>query len=401
MELKTALKTKLFEINKVLKSKYLNNKEIGVLGGVSGVALFHFYFSELFKKKTNYDVGIEILNSITNRINQGYYNPTFCTGIAGFGWVIDHLVSRELIDLDADELLINFDEYLLSVMKEDMTLGKFDFLHAGIGYAVYFHQRFRNTKSESLKDNYKNYLLLFLNKLIDSGDVFEDRIGWKTKFDSQDHTYDLSLSHGASSIVCFLVKLSHIPDFKQSALDILRKAVDFIRFYKLNKTNTISIYPNSSMESEKKQKPTRLAWCYGDLGVALAFYKAGNSLNDKYLISESLFLVKNTLKRKSAISTGVIDADLCHGAFGIALMYNFFYQEFKDFEFKRASEYWCDFGLNLAGNDRDNAGFKHWSGDSEGWTSNLTILEGISGIGLSIISFIADEDFDWYECLLI
>ena len=51
MELKTALKTKLFEINKVLKSKYLNNKEIGVLGGVSGVALFHFYFSELFKKK--------------------------------------------------------------------------------------------------------------------------------------------------------------------------------------------------------------------------------------------------------------------------------------------------------------------------------------------------------------
>ncbi len=45
MELRICLQNKLTEIGNILFERVDQNKDIGVLGGISGIALFHFYFS--------------------------------------------------------------------------------------------------------------------------------------------------------------------------------------------------------------------------------------------------------------------------------------------------------------------------------------------------------------------
>ena len=48
-----------------------------------------------------------------------------------------------------------------------------------------------------------------------------------------------------------------------------------------------------------------------------------------------------------------------------------------------------------------DAGYKQWRGDSKEWKKEKNLLEGIAGIGLTIISFLATFDTKWDECLLI
>lgn len=43
------------------------------------------------------------------------------------------------------------------------------------------------------------------------------------------------------------------------------------------------ISPSTSQESQPQRQASRLAWCYGDLGVAVALWNAGKVLDDETL----------------------------------------------------------------------------------------------------------------------
>ena len=47
------------------------------------------------------------------------------------------------------------------------------------------------------------------------------------------------------------------------------------------------------------------------------------------------------------------------------------------------------------------AGFKQWEGNSEEWSPKTSLLEGIAGIGLSIIDYLSEEPNTWDKCILL
>ena len=65
------------------------------------------------------------------------------------------------------------------------------------------------------------------------------------------------------------------------------------------------------------------------------------------------------------------------------------------FSFKR-----LEVGLDMDSHKDGNAGYKQFRA-SEGWTNEMGMLEGISGIGLVLLSKLADFDTQWETGLLI
>ncbi len=402
MKNKEVLEGKLKEISTILQKEYKNNENIGVLSGISGIALFHFYYSKYLDTNDQADIGVDMLEEAINRINEGYQYPTYCTGIAGAGWVFEHLSEADFMDSDNDELLADLDDYLSGVMNYDMQQGNYDFLHAGIGYAYYFLKRYQNTKNEELKERYKTYL----NKMISDLESTAQRDGgdfkWESTLDIETgmRGFNLSLSHGMSSIVIFLAKLHRIEAFKNSVAPLLKGAINFMRKHENKEKVGHSYYP-SWITDPPKEGGGRLAWCYGDLGIGLAFWYASKTLQDDELKAKALKILNNSVGRQTDEETGVMDAGVCHGSYGNAQVFNRLYKETNDPVFKKAASHWIDHGLKLAIHEDGNAGYKQWNGKDKDWEARVSLLEGVAGIGLAIIDYLSDFESHWDECLMI
>jgi len=402
---KTELENKLSEINTLVTSNYNELKHLGVLAGLSGISLFKFYYSKYLDIDEHADFGVELLSTCIDNLNNNYNFPTFCTGIAGFGWVFDHLEQEEFMDADADVLLPQLDDYLHKMMVMDMNKGNYDFLHGAIGYAFYFLNRYRNTNSNELKENYKTILLEFVSLLKGlSEEHGDDSLKWLSVTDIEKGTkgYNLSLSHGMSSIVGILTKLNEFDDFKNATSDLLIKGINYIRKFKTTDDKSVSLFPSMiPQDDENINWHSRIAWCYGDLGIGIRFWYASKALKDKALKNEALAILKHAAKRISKEDSMVTDAGICHGSYGNAQIFYRMYKETNDAEFKDASDIWIKHGLSLAIHEDGYAGYKQWRGLDKDWRPEVSLLEGIAGIGLTIIDQLADFDTNWDECLMI
>ncbi|AXG68592.1 lanthionine synthetase C-like protein [Kordia sp. SMS9] len=402
---KELLEKKLKEIDQIIKSKYEEETQIGVLAGLGGISLFEFYYSKYLDIDDHADIGVEMLTNCIDKINEGYSYPTFCTGIAGAGWVLDHLEQEEFMDADNDDLLPELDQYIYTFMVTDMKNGNYDFLHGAIGYAFYFLNRYRNTKSDELKEKYRGFINEFIDLLEGlSEDAGDGKLRWESELsiETKERGYNLSLSHGMSSIVGILTKFHEQDDFKEKSEPLLKGAVKYILNFKTTKEDPFSIFPSwVTGKEEDENAQSRLAWCYGDLGVAMRFWYASKTLNDEALGKTALEVLKHAAKRTAVEDSLVRDAGICHGSYGNAQMFLRMYKETGDQDFKDAFEFWIQDGINRGTFEDGYAGYKQWKGVDKSWAAEVSLLEGIAGIGLSILDYLADYDTNWDECLMI
>ncbi|MFD2561667.1 lanthionine synthetase C family protein [Aquimarina rubra] len=392
---------KLKEINKIIDQQGYEESNIGVLSGLSGISLFKFYYSKFIDKDNN-DIGSILIEQSIQKINEGYNLGTFCSGIAGMGWVINHLEQNEFIDIDMDTMFGALDEYLFEKMKNDLVKGHYDFLHGGLGYAFYFLSRYENTNSDLLKENYKTYLLTVIELLEKRSERNGKTYKWISEIglDKKEKAYNLSLSHGMSSIVGILTKLSKHKDFEKVSKKKLEGTISYILQYQNPNKNDSSLFPNIIYQNGFYEYKSRLAWCYGDLGVGIRLWHASKVLQDVSLQKTSINILEQAALRTDNEQTLIKDAGLCHGSFGNAQIFLRMYKETHNDIFKNACDFWMQDGLNKASHIDGYAGYKQWKGEGE-WKKEVSILEGIAGIGLTIIDYLADFETNWDECLMI
>lgn len=394
------LDLKLEEIANVLSENYTTQRQVGILTGTSGLSLFQFYYARFLNSDSQSDIALDVLTRSIEIVNKGGFYQTYCSGLAGLGWGLSHLKQEGFVELDS-EILMDIDGYLHATMQSWLRPGNYDFLHGALGFGFYFLKRYKNAPSQKLKLHYKNYIIELLNFLNSISSICENGIRWQSvnDFKTGEKGYDLSLSHGISSIVNFLSRLYNYDDFKDKVKEMLRGGVDYILSFMKEQENSISLFPNYIIMRETVQWNSRVSWCYGDLGIGLSLWKSAKALNDEVLKNTAIQILMHTTLRTSQESTMVQDAGLCHGSFGNAQIFNYMYRQTKMIEFKNAAKFWINDGLSKAIHEDGYAGFKMWTKD--GWKNKLSILEGIAGIGLAIISYLSEEDTNWDECLMI
>lgn len=396
------LEKKLEEIYAVTAMHYSNNQNVGVLSGLSGIALFPFYYSK-YKANNDYaELGETILSTCIDKVNDGFAVATFCSGLAGMCWTIEHLHENDMVEIDNDEMLSQMDEYINTMMKGAIQQGNYDFLHGAIGCAFYFLKRFKNTQSEELKTRYKSYLDQFLT-LLEACAVKEgNTIKWKSLLDlsTGDKGYNLSLSHGISSIVNILSRMHEHEAFKLQTEPLIEQSINFIFENEIKSGRENLLFSNWVTEENKYHNKCRLAWCYGDLGTGMTLLRAAQALGDTQLYQKAVDTLKFASQLKTKEETLVLDASICHGAYGNALVFKKIYGLTKEPTFKEAADYWLTKGLKMATFSDGFAGYKQFEKGNK-WHNRLPILEGVSGIGLVILDFLSTEKLSWDECLLI
>ena len=401
---KDILRKKLDEIHLSLCSNYKDTTDIGVLSGISGIALFQFYYAKYTKQESAANIGTEIIYQIIEKINNGYDYPTFCTGIAGGAWVIEHLRENDFIDIDSDELLQELDEYLLYSMKDITGENFYDFLHGILGIGFYYLKRYQNTKSEKLRAQYKNILLHIVERLTFTAQQTEKTAKWESYLIVKEKLkgYNLGLAHGMSSIINFLSRLMKYSEFTIVTKSLLQKSVNFILSCQEKESSKGSCFPSWITSENKKIDSLRLGWCYGDLGTGLSLWKAGKALKNDKVCKKAIAVLKDACKRKGLEETRIRDAGLCHGSYGVMHIYNYMFKQTGEKLFKETADYWLEKSLEIAIHSKGNAGYMKWQGgENEGWKNETNLLEGIAGIGLAIISYLAPFETSWSECLLI
>ena len=387
---------KILEIESSLKNITAIN--CGLLNGYFSLSFFYAYAN----KTDNIYLQDEMNNSIQNAIelfSDKTTTHTFCDGLAGSCWGLSHLVKKNKIDANLDELLCDIENHLETTSSHDFQVNYFDFLHGGLGACIYFLDRLPNKKAEL-------YLIQTVKLLNEKANRTSDGAWWENTYiklndDSTSIECNCGLSHGMPSIIWFLSKCYTCNIEREKCLDLLNDSVNWLIKKKSINNNYKSIYP-IAIGNGLPLLGTRLAWCYGDLGIATTIWQAGIALNNNDWKQEAIDIMLHSAKRRDLKENGVLDAGICHGTAGIAHIFNRFYKETGLKEFDEARWYWINETLNMATHKDGLAGYKAWQAE-KGWQNEYGLLEGVSGIGLVLLGFLTDdvEDLSWDRCLLL
>jgi len=392
------IKEKIFEIYASINEHKSEN--IGLLNGESGVSLFHFYYG-LFSQNEEYSKkGIQSIFNSVELINTNLEHYSYCSGLSGFLWSLNHLVTSGFIDQDeVADLQNDFDTFIYKVMLNDIKHENFDFLHGAIGHGIYFIERLKHNKD----------IELYLNELLDglenkSIKEIDGSMKWLSVVDHQTglQAYNLSLSHGVASIIAFLAKLVKHNFNTEKAYSMLQNSLQFLLKNIKDPCLDGYYFPSFIYKDNTHPKQGRLAWCYNDLGIANVLFWVSEIIKDEDLKQKSIEILLYHSNTRNLKMASVFDAGLCHGTAGIAHIYNRMYRNTRIEKFKETHDFWIEETLKMAYHKDGFAGYKTWNDEKlGGWENELGILEGIAGIALALLSSIFDEDLSWDECLLL
>lgn len=381
-----------------LKDENVGNYGPGLFTGKSGIALFLFYYSMYTGENAYSRRGKRLIMDSLKIINHGFDFHTFCDGIAGFSWAVEHFVRKEFMNREETIFLDNLDTYLAYKMMEDIKRREFDFLHASLGVAIYFLSRLPN-------DNSRVYLQEFVEELAKVSIEFSDgSIHWNTPLNQGGDAIccNLGLAHGMPSIIVFLSKAYSEGISEEKTLHLLNGAIKYVQNQKLNTTGHEISFPAKIIDGAEPQLGRKIGWCYGDMSVGIALYQSGVSIGNQTLVKTSIELMLSTAKIKNSENDAINDARICHGTSGIAQIFSRMFQYTGIPDFEEASKYWIQETLLLSKFEDGPAGFKTWHPDESGiWKSEFSLLDGVAGIGLTLLSANLNASSEWDKCLLL
>lgn len=380
------IEEKIHLINERISSDFKTISDVGALNGLGGLALFNFHYSKTFNIGNK--IGHSILENCIEKINDGYDNPTYCNGIIGLGWVVNYLVKENLIDESNNEILPDIDKFAFYCLQESIKENNFDFLHGAIGYANYLIERLENSthSSREIIGQLLFLLIEYFEILFRNIQLFakDPEITIKMSFENK---AIFGLAHGISSIIFILNKISQIPSFTTKSLFLANQYTNHLLKYYSPEKKGISSFPNYEDAAGVIKYCSALSWCSGDLGIGFNLLNTSirYNHNDSYK-KLGIQILKHAAQRQTLEDTLLQSTGICHGYFGAYKIFSNTYKLTSDKDFDSASKYWLNKGLeNLQISTKPD----------------LSILYGLSGIGLTLLEVFKSQDLNWDKSLFL
>ena len=370
-----------------------SNIDNGLLSGITGISVFCYYYSRFSGYDKYEKKAVELLDLVFERINNGFVLHTYCSGIAGIGWAIEHLANEGFIEMENTNILEGFDNFLFNILKSDIKHGNYDYLHGAIGTALYFSNTGNKKKKSIISD--------FLEELDKNAVKENGSVKWTsvTNSDKGIEGVNMGLSHGMASIIAFLaINLKKGICLEKSEL-LLSGAVNFMFDQQQDLNKYMSYFPNN-VEPGLEGENSRMAWCYGDPGIAWALYLAGLSSQNEEIKNKAVEILLHSAKRKNHEKNMIFDAGICHGTAGLALIFMQAWRYTGIDTFMDTAKYWIECSLKMNNHENSYAGYSVWHGD-KGWNPEAGILEGISGIGMMLMEVLSEDEGPWLQSILL
>lgn len=359
-----------------------------LLGGDFGAICLLYYYSEV--NHSYLGVADDYLDKMLKGIPKMPVIYTYCNGLAGLGLGLQLLEEDGFLS-GVSSSLMEYDEYLCSILPKILNLKSLDFLHGIIGVGLYFLSR--NKYNPLVSKMCINQIIGFLySSLSRKG----NQIYWELMEDEFYKRFNISLSHGSSSILIFLSRVYRMDldiENKELVRDLINGIVNHTVMQKLNPEKFGSFFPSFPAESKLQKMKSRLAWCYGDLGIAVSLLEAAEATGNSNLNDFGMEILEYAAtNRRNVESNSIHDAGICHGAIGVSQIFKRQYNKTQMPIFKEASLYWKNIALSFSQEEQGRHIFKSYNNQTKSWENSISILEGNAGVGLSLLN--ADSFLD-------
>jgi len=322
------------------------------------------------------------------------------SGFSGVAWASQHL--SRLLGL-AGDANGEIDDILLKTLAQPPWRGDFDLGTGLAGIGVYALERLPRATAVRC-------LVAVVERLTETASIGERGVTWQTRPDllpphrRQEEPlgyFNLGVAHGVPGAISFLADACHVEPCAHQARYLLEGAVRWL--LEQPRTGRPGFSFGKWISPSRGLLPApRLGWCYGDPGVAGALLYAARTIGDARWEAEAL-----EIGRRAALvpceEAGIADPALCHGAIGLAHLYNRLYQATQEEIFAAAARSWYHEGLKMRNEGEGIAGFCSLpgSGATPGWAGDPGLITGASGIALGLLAAISDHEPEWDRLLRI
>jgi len=215
--------------------------------------------------------------------------------------------------------------------------------------------------------------------------------------------YNLGVAHGIPGIIYFLgqVSATNIVD-QERCHRLLDGAMGWL--ISQQRPRTARSRFSSWILPGEEPSDSRLGWCYGDLGILAVLLQVARHADRRDWQEFAHDLLDHCLAWP-ADRTGVVDAPLCHGAAGVAHIFNRIYQSEGDSRCLTAALAWYKRALAMRQPGTGVAGFTSFTApDPSGpivWEANPGFVDGAIGIALALLAAMTPVEPRWDRSMLL
>jgi lantibiotic modifying enzyme len=370
--------------------------------GRAGAALFHAYLGEALGDEAELEAAVGLLEAALDGGSTGPRGAALYEGFTGIAWTLAHLSGR-LIDLGEEDPNEGVDRALLDVLSTAPWPGEYDLISGLVGFGDYALERLPRPSARAC-------LEVVIDRLAELAKERDGGVTWHTapallpewQRELHPHGYhNLGVAHGVPGVIALLGKACGAMVAEATARPLLDGAVAWLLAQRLPPDAGACF--SSWIAPEAPARAARLAWCYGDPGVAVTLLVAARSVGQPAWEAEAIAIARRVAARPVEES-GVVDAGICHGAAGLAHMLNRLYQATGEQAFVDAARYWLGRALAYRRAGTGVAGFAAGRpdvGGERGDSADAGFLEGAAGIGLALLAAATPVAPDWDRILLL
>lgn len=371
----------------------------GLAGGDAGQACFFTYLDQARPDHGYEDTAMELLERSIEATGSMQAPPSLYGGFGGVAWTLEHLRGR-LFEEDGEDPGADVAAALVEHVSLSPWLGHYDLISGLVGFGVYALERHPHAGGRECMER-------VLARLAETSERRPDGLSWLTRAellfakDLENYPagyYNVGVAHGVPGVIGLLAQAC-AAGF--DAREMLDGAVAWVLAQKMP-AGSSSIFPYS-VAPVGEPRPTRLAWCYGDLGIAVCLLAAARAVGEAGWEREALEVARRAATRTSAEDSGVVDAGICHGAAGNSHLFNRLYQATGDPVFRDAAIAWVDRALSLREEGQGVGGYKMWIAGMDGelgWRPDPGFLTGSAGVGLCLLAAATPIEPEWDRVLL-
>jgi hypothetical protein len=323
-------------------------------------------------------------------------------GFTGVAWAIAHLRGRLLSpgELETEAIDQTLEKY---VSRRGWRLD-YDLIVGLVGLGVYALELLPSGSATSCLEG-------VIDRLEELAVPQGDGITWHTAprllppqqlKENPRGYYNLGLAHGVPGVIALLGAACAAGVRCRRARKLLDGAVSWLLAQRITDRPGAS-FPPWITPGVVPTESARSAWCYGDPGIAAGLFCAARSVEEKAWETEAVAIAQAAAQRLFP-ETRVLDATLCHGAAGLAHIYNRISQATGDEVLRRAARTWFERALGFRRPGRGIGGFSFRSVRRDGtprWLNDLGILTGASGIALALLAAATPIEPEWDRMLLL
>lgn len=361
----------------------------GLASGSAGRALFFTYLDQVFPTEGFDEVAAAHLDRAIACAEENPMAPGLFGGFTGIAWTCEHLAGR-LFEPGGDDLGLEMDRALLGSLESGSRRQDYDLVAGLTGLGVYALERLPRPSATALLERVVWHLE---QAAIEApGGVSwltpAPRVPWLQREEFPDGYYNLGVAHGVPGVIALLAASARAGVAADRARSLSAAAFSWLLRQELPPA-AVSRFPCFAAPG-RPGLASPLAWCYGDPGLAACLSTAAPGLGCQDWDDGVLRWAENAALR-SLGHPGISDPCLCHGASGLAHLFNRLYQSSRRGLFADAARLWFQRLLELR---KPGAGIA-------GWEVEGGFLKGAAGIALALLAAISEVAPDWDRVLLV